>query len=460
MDFKINDILEVNIIDMNEDSDGIGKINNITVFVEGAIIGDFVKAKIIEIKKKYIVAKMIKILKVSEFSVVPSDLYKKIEGANIFSRMEYKYQLEYKQKLVDYAIKNIAKLDIKVDKIIGALDDVEGTINEKKIHRYRNKSIYPCGFNKNGNVDFGYYKPKSHKIIYEKDSIIDNELNCEILNEISFFLNKYSINPYNEEKHTGIVRNVMLRVNKNDEYMIVIIINADKMPYEKEFVDFIKDKFKINSIMVNVQKLKTNVVLGEKNYCIYGDNFLIDNISSYSFKISVNSFFQINRYQTNKLYQLALNMSGVNNNDIVWDLYSGVSSIGIYFAKYVKKVYAMEIVEEAVKNAKENAKLNNIDNIFFEQGDVVKNLQKWNNKEKPDIIIVDPPRKGLDKVIIDNLLKIKSNKILYISCKASTMARDLNLLSSEYAIEKIVPVDMFPHTGHVESVVLLTKVHK
>lgn len=300
---------------------------------------------------------------------------------------------------------------------------------------------------------------RSHEIIEIDTCYIQNKISEKIAKFIIDFMKRNNISAYDEQKHNGDVRHIVTKFGqRTGEVMVILVVNGNKFYKEKELVKELVLKFKeIETIIINTNTKNTNVIMGQKNKVIYGKGYIYDILGEYRFKISPLSFYQINPVQTEKLYRKAIELAELNKDDIVLDLYCGIGTIGIFVSKYVKKVYGIEIIEQAIEDAKENAKINNIDNIEFETGDVEDVLEKYVNEYgmKQNVIFVDPPRKGLDSVSVQNILKIHPNKIVYISCNPATLIRDLSLLKKMYEIKEIQPVDMFPWTSHVECVAVL-----
>ncbi len=321
---------------------------------------------------------------------------------------------------------------------------------------YRNKAIYPVGKDKNGKAIFGVFANRTHEIIEFEECKIQTKISQEIAKTIIQFINENNISVYDEKTRRGTFRHIIIKYGmKTDEVMCIFVLNED-FEKEEELVKLLLNKFKnIKTIVKNINKKNTNVILGSKNIVLYGDGYIKDRLGDYLFEISTNSFYQVNPIQTEKLYNLAIEGANLTKDDIVFDLYCGIGTIGIFASKYVKKVYGIEIVEEAIENAKANSKLNNIENIEFFTGDVEKTLATLIEKEKASVVFVDPPRKGLDETTVENLLKIKPKKIIYISCNPASLVRDLHKLEEKYEILKITPVDLFPWTSHVECVVAL-----
>lgn len=326
-------------------------------------------------------------------------------------------------------------------------------------YHYRNKAQYPLGTNKENEPIVGAFAKRSHEIIQMQKCLIQNLVSEEIAKFIIEFIKNNKISIYNEKTKTGLFRHIVIKLGiKTNEIMCLLVINGTNIPKETELIKKLVHKYpNIKTIVKNINTKNTNVILGSTNINIYGEGYIKDILGEYTFKISPLSFYQVNPIQAEKLYDLGVNFAKITKNDIVFDLYCGIGTISLFMAKFAKKVYGVEIVEQAIQDAKENATLNNIDNVEFIAGDteiVLDNL--INNKNIiPDVVMIDPPRKGLDSRSIENILKIKPNRVIYISCNPATLVRDLVKFEYFYDIREIQPVDMFPYTTHVECVAVL-----
>lgn len=434
----------VDIIDNGYEGEGIAKINNFTIFIPGAIKGEQIKILIVKVNSSHAFGKIIEIIEKSSIRTDSDcNTYKRCGGCNL-RHMNYKETLKLKQTVVQNLASKMLKTSIEVKETIG----MENPYN------YRNKAQFPVGYNKDNEIITGVYANRSHDIIETKECFIQNKELVEIAKYIIELMKKYKITAYNEKDRTGIVRHIVTKIGvKTNEVMCIIVVNEEKLPHEKEIISEIINKFSnIKTIVKNVNSKNTNVILGNKNINLYGDGYIYDKLGEYTFEISALSFYQINPIQTEKLYNKAIELANLDGKDIVLDLYCGIGTIGIFTSKLVKKVIGVEIVEQAIDNAKKNANINKIGNMEFLCGDVENVLEKLVNvdKIKPTVIFVDPPRKGLDTKTIENIMKVKSSKVVYISCNPATLMRDLSELEGSYNIEIIQPVDMFPFTSHVE----------
>ena len=324
---------------------------------------------------------------------------------------------------------------------------------------YRNKAQYPLGLNKENEPVVGIFAQRSHEIIPMEKCLIQKPISEEIAKTILEFIKQNKISIYNEKTGKGLFRHIVIKVGvKTNEIMCILVINGNQIPKETELVEMLIKKYpNIKTIVKNINTKNTNVILGIENINIYGNGYIEDKLGEYKFKISPLSFYQVNPIQAEKLYNIGVEAAKITLNDTVFDLYCGIGTISLFMAKYAKKVYGVEIVEQAIENAKENAILNNINNVDFIAGDTEVVLDDLINNKKiiPDVVMVDPPRKGLDNRSIDNILKIKPDRVVYISCNPATLVRDLAKFEGNYVIEEIRPVDMFPFTKHVECVAVL-----
>ncbi len=450
---KKNEEYIVKIIDNGCQGEGIAKIEGIPIFIENAIKDEEIKIKILKVQKNFAYGKIIEILKESK-SRKDSDCntFSKCGGCSL-RHMDYEKTLIIKENIVQNCLNKMVKENIKINNIIG-MDEP---------FYYRNKLQYPVGFFNKQKV-MGVYSMRTHNIIPTIECKIQNKLCQEVANYAFEFIKAKNIKAYDENFGKGTIRHIVVRVGiKTNEILLTLVLNDNQIKkIEDEFVDYMIEKFpEIKSIVKNYNSEKTNVILGKKCEVIYGPGYIYDVLGDYKFKISPLSFYQINPIQTEKLYSIAVNnaIENYSGKDIALDLYCGIGTIGIFASKYFKKVYGIEIIQEAIEDAKENAKINNIENTEFYAGDVEKILPQILDKEKikPGVVFVDPPRKGLDKNTVQLLLNLEPQKIVYVSCNPATLARDLLLLEEKYSIKNVQPVDMFPYTHHVECCALLCK---
>lgn len=439
----------VDIIDNGFEGEGIAKINDFTIFIPGAIKGEKVKILIVKVLSSYAFGKILEILEKSKNRIEPDcKTYKRCGGCNL-RHIKYQETLKQKQNAVQSLVDKTLKNKIKVKETVGM----------ENPYYYRNKVQYPVEIDKNGKPQIGVFANRSHEIIPIEKCFIQNEKSEEIAKYIFDLWNEKKYTIYSEKTRKGLLRHIVIKTGiKTNQYMCILVVNGQGFDNEKEFASEIANKYKeITSIIVNSNMKNTNVILGQENRTIYGKGYIEDKLGEYIFKISPLSFYQVNPIQAEKLYNLGIKKANITKDDIVFDLYCGIGTISLFMSKYAKKVYGIEIVEEAIKVAKENAEINNVDNVEFIAGDVEKALSSiiYDRKIIPDIVMVDPPRRGLDNTSINNILKIKSKRLVYISCNPATLVRDLAKLEEVYEVKEIIPVDMFPFTSHVEVVAVL-----
>ena len=441
---KKNDELIIDVIDYGANGEGIAKINGYTIFVMGALKGEKCKIHILKVLKTHAFAKVIQIIEKSSKRVEPDcSTFNKCGGCD-FRHIAYGETLKIKQEKVQNLVNKMLKNKVKVNETVGMENPTF----------YRNKAIYPVTQDKK----VGIFAKRSHNIIPINECKIQTKISQEIS---KYILDNWKDSIYEEETGKGLLRNIMVREGfKTDEIMLVLVQNGEKNVFETnsklKIENVIKEFPKIKTIVINVNTEKTNVVLSRKNIIVYGDGTITDRLGDYEFKISPNSFYQVNPVQTEKLYNLAIEGAKLKKDDILCDLYCGIGTIGIFASKYVKKVYGVEIVEEAIKDAKQNAEINNVDNIEFIQGDVEVAFNKMlDNGVKPSVVIVDPPRKGLDSKTVQNLCNLKLDRLVYVSCNPATLMRDLQVLEDVYKIGSITPVDNFCYSSHIECVAVL-----
>ena len=440
----------VDIIDNGFEGEGIAKIDDFTIFIPNAIKGEKIKVLIVKVLSSYAYGKIIEIIEKSPNRVeIDCPTYKRCGGCDL-RHVDYEETLNMKQNTVQNLVNKNLKTEI----------EVKPTWGMGNPYHYRNKLQFPVGVDKEGKPVIGVFANRTHEIIPIENCLIQNEKSVQIAKYVLDCIKKYNISVYNEKNQTGLVRHIVVKSSRYfNEYMVIIVINGDFLPFEKEFAtDLSYACREICSIFVNINKKNTNVILGNKNKLIYGKEYLEDFLGNFVFKISPLSFYQVNAVQAEAMYNYAVEEAEITKNDIVFDLYCGIGTISLFMAKYAKKVYGVEIVEQAIQMAKENAKSNEIENTEFIAGDtefILTDLIQ-NKKIIPDVIMVDPPRKGLDNTTINNILEIKPRKVVYISCNPASLVRDLAKMERVYEIKSIQPFDMFPLTHHVECVAVLS----
>lgn len=448
MEIVKNQIYEVDIIDNGLKGEGIAKIDGFTVFVPNTLKGEKVKIRVLKVLSSHCFARVEEILIPSQYRKCDNcETYTKCGGC-VMRHMTYEKTLEIKRENVK---NTLLKQGIEVN--------VTDTIGMENPMYYRNKLQYPIGKDENGKSVMGVFAERSHRIISTKNCSIQNEKIQNIANDIFKFIKENNIPVYDEKNLSGEIRHLVIRIGvKTGEVMVTIVTNERNITKEKNLVDYITKKYsEIKTIVKNINSKNTNVILGNENIILYGNGYIFDELLGFKFKISPMSFYQVNPYQTEKLYSKAIEYANLTGRETVFDLYCGIGTIGICASKNIKKLYGIETVPEAIEDAKINAKENNIKNAEFFVGDVEKTLPNFIKKNKiaVDVIFVDPPRKGCDKISLETLLKIEPKKIVYVSCNPATLARDLAFLKDRYDVKEVTPVDMFPFTAHIECVSVL-----
>lgn len=448
---KKNDIYQTEIIDYTTEGSGVCKIDSFAVFVPSSAVGDKAEVKILKSAKNYAFGKVETILSPSPNRISPDcDIFNQCGGCT-FRHITYQSELDFKQKRVYDALTRIGGIDGSlISEIIGA--------DESDF--YRNKAQLPVTVNSEGNVKVGFFAPRTHRVIALDDCQLQSRAFSPAINIFLEWANQNHISVYDEKIHSGILRHLYLRyAEKTDELMVCIVANANELRKEKQLVQMLSENLpNLKSIVLNTNTDKTNVITGKKCRTLYGDGYITDILCDMKFRISPLSFYQVNRTQAEKLYQKAAEFANLNKNETLLDMYCGTGTIGLTMANYVKNLIGVEIIPQAVEDAKNNAVLNEISNAEFicaDAAQAAKILQK--RKVKPDCIVLDPPRKGCESSLIDTISEMSPERIVYVSCDPATLARDIKLFSEKgYFVEKAVPVDLFPRTTHVETVVLMS----
>ena len=452
MEFRKNDLVTLEIEDCGIDGEGIGKADGFTVFVKDAVIGDTVTAKIIKAKKNYGYGRLMEVLKPSPYRVEPKCEFARQCGGCQLQALSYDQQLVFKTNKVKGHLERIGGFtDIPMEPIIG-MDE---------LFHYRNKAQFPVGRNKEGKIVTGFYAGRTHNIIENRDCALGVAENKEVLDRVIAHMEKYGIEPYNEATGKGLVRHVLIRYGYfTKEVMVCLILNGNKIPKEEQLVKSLCEIPGMTSITINVNKKRSNVILGEEIRLLWGQEYITDRIGDISYQISPLSFYQVNPMQTQKLYAKALEYADLHGEETVWDLYCGIGTISLFLAQKAKFVRGVEIVPAAIENAKENAKLNGLENTEFFVGKAEEVLPREYKKNGvyADVIVVDPPRKGCDETLLETMVEMNPERIVYVSCDSATLARDLKYLCERgYELRKVCPVDQFGMTVHVETVVLLSQ---
>ena len=452
MDWKKNDIVKATIEDIGHDGAGVGKVDGYTLFIKDAIIGDLVEAKIIKAKKHYGYARLMKVLKASEFRVDPKCSFARQCGGCQIQELDYRQQLIYKEKKI---LENLQR--------IGGFTEVpmEPIMGMAKPYYYRNKAQFPIGVDKDGNIITGFYAGRTHDIINNRKCFLGVEVNETILTKVIDYMEANKVKAYDEKGGRGLVRHVLIRYGfATKEIMVCLVINGKNIPNPGALVESLRAIEGMTSICLNINKRRDNVILGSEVEVLWGQEYITDRIGGISYQISPLSFYQVNPVQTEKLYQMALEYAGLSGGETVWDLYCGIGTISLFLAQKAKRVYGVEIVPAAIADAKKNAEINEIANAEFFVGKAEDILPEKYEKENiyADVIVVDPPRKGCDEALLETMMQMQPKRIVYVSCDSATLARDLKYLCANgYELKKVRGVDQFCHSVHVEVACLLIR---
>lgn len=492
-----NDLFDIEITDIGVDGEGIGHYDGMTFFIKDAVIGDVIRARALKLKKNYGYARVEEVLTPSTFRVLPKcPIYRKCGGCQI-QALAYEKQLAFKQEKVRG---NLIRIGGFSPEMIDAI--MLPPIGMDEPYRYRNKAQFPVGYDRDGNICFGFYAARSHSIIPVEDCMLGVESNKEILKIVKAWMEDFGIRPYDETTGEGLLRHVLIRYGfSTEEIMVCLVINGKKLPQKESLCERLRAVYGMTSISFNVNMENTNVILGSHTECIWGQPYITDYIHLYegetmaapmtepathaiAYQISPQSFYQVNPVQTEKLYGTALQFAQLTGKESVWDLYCGIGTISLFLSQRAKKVYGVEIVPQAIEDAKNNARINGITNVEFFVGKAEEVLPEFYEKAnraakngsaprglrvntdvedmadmlRPDVIVVDPPRKGCDEKCIETMLQMQPQRIVYVSCDSATLARDLRILcDGGYELQKAQAVDQFCHTVHVETVCLLSK---
>lgn len=450
MEYRKNDIVTLDIEDCGVDGEGIGKADGFTVFVKDAVIGDRVTAKIMKAKKNYGYGRLMEILKPSPYRVEPKCAFARQCGGCQLQALSYEQQLAFKEKKVRGHLERIGGFtELPMEPIIG-MDEP---------YHYRNKAQFPVGKNKEGRIITGFYAGRTHTIIENRDCALGVSQNKEVLDRVIAHMEAYGIEPYKEETGKGLVRHILIRYGFfTGEVMVCLVLNGSSIPQKETLIEHLLEIPGMTSITINVNKKRSNVILGEEIRLLWGKPYITDKIGDISYQISPLSFFQVNPLQTGKLYSKALEYADLHGEETVWDLYCGIGTISLFLAQKAKFVRGVEIIPAAIENANDNARLNSIENVEFFVGKAEEVLPAEYKKNGiyADVIVVDPPRKGCEESLLATMIEMQPKRIVYVSCDSATLARDLKYLCERgYELRKVCPVDQFGGTVHVETVVLL-----
>ena len=450
---KKNDLVEITIEDIGSDGEGIGKYQGYTLFVKDTTVGDRAIVKVIKTGKTYGFARLMELVKPSEYRVEPRcPIASKCGGCQL-QHMDYAKQLEYKENKVRNCLTRIGGFcDIPMEPICGM----------EEPYYYRNKSQFPVGKRRDGGVAIGFYAGRTHSIIDTEHCYIGARVNTDILRFMRSFIEQYHIEPYEEETHQGLLRHILTRVGyRTGEVMVCLVVNGMDIPHKDELIKGLRAIPGMKSVCLNVNRSKTNVILGEAIVPLWGEPYITDYIGDIAYRISPLSFYQVNPVQTKKLYDIALLYADLHGDEVVWDLYCGIGTISLFLAQKAKMVYGVEIIPQAIEDAKRNAQINSIKNAEFFVGAAEEVLPAKYKEENihADVIVVDPPRKGCAQSLLDTILKMAPKKVVYVSCDPATLARDLKYLcEKDYELVKVRAVDQFSHSVHVESVARIERV--
>lgn len=458
-----NDMVTIEIEDMGNAGEGIGKVNGYTLFIKDAIIGDVVEAKIIKAKKNYGYARLMNIISPSKYRVKNPrcPIARKCGGCQI-QEMEYSRQLMFKEDKVRGNLVRIGGVPVElIDRVMEPIVGMENPFY------YRNKAQFPIGVDKSGKVIAGFYAGRTHSIIPNTGCVLGVEVNKTILDCIVTFMEEFAIRAYDEERHEGLVRHVLIRYGfRTKEIMVCLVINGSCIPHQETLVGRLKEIPGMASITISVNREKTNVIMGTEIKLLWGQGYITDYIGGVKYQISPLSFYQVNPVQTEKLYNLVLEYANLSGKETVWDLYCGIGTISLFLAQRAEKVYGVEIVPQAIGDARNNARINHIPNAEFYVGKAEEVLPehyrtygKGHGGEamRADVIVVDPPRKGCEESLLQTMVDMEPGRIVYVSCDSATLARDVKFLRGKgYEVERVRAVDQFAHTVHVETVCLLS----
>ena len=465
---KKNDTAAVKITDIGVNGEGIGKVDGYTLFIKDAVIGDTVEAKVMKAKKNYGYARLMKVLSPSPDRVTPRCGFARKCGGCQIQEMSYGRQLMFKEQKVRGNLERIGGFPKEL------LDRVmEPVLGMEEPFGYRNKAQFPFGTDKEGNPVTGFYAGRTHDIIPNTDCALGVPVNREILETILGFMKKYQIPSYDEKTGSGLIRHALIRCGSaTGEIMVCLVVNGKEIPHADALIDRLAEIPGMTSITLSPNTRRTNVIMGDNFKVLWGQGYITDYIGNIKYQISPLSFYQVNPVQTEKLYSLALEYADLKGGETVWDLYCGIGTISLFLAQKAGKVYGVEIIPQAIDDARKNAEINGIENAEFFVGKAEEVLPRWyqenegaeaglreeGSRTRADVIVVDPPRKGCDEALLDTIVKMQPEKVVYVSCDPATLARDLKVLCGKgYELERVRAVDMFPMTVHVETVVLLSR---
>lgn len=465
-----NDILTLEIVDMGNQGEGVARIEGYTLFVKDAITGDVVRGKVMKARKHFGYVKLLEILTPSPYRVEPACPVARQCGGCQLQHCSYEKQLEWKEEKIANCLRRIGGQSVFAGSDSVVMEAIMGM--EQPSH-YRNKAQFPVGMNQEGKLVAGFYAGRTHRIVENRDCMIQHPCNQILIDAVLEYMEEYRVPSYDEVAHQGLVRHILIRVGVHTgEVMLCLVINGKRIPHEKELVDKIlsldfstSGALRVTSICLNHNTERTNAILGQKVSVLSGRGYIEDCIGDITYRISPLSFYQVNPKQTKKLYDTALEYAGLTGNEVVWDLYCGIGTISLFLAQRAKRVCGVEIVPRAVEDAIENARLNGIGNVEFFAGaaeDVVPaKYEESGGTLRADVVVLDPPRKGCDAALLETVVRMEPERIVYVSCDPATLARDVKYLCDRgYELKRVRGCDMFGMGYHVESVCLLHRREK
>lgn len=453
MEFKKNDVVTIQIEDMSQEGLGIGKADGYALFVKDTVIGDQARVRITKTKKNYGFARLEELLRASELRAEPACPLARPCGGCQLQMVKYAEQLRWKEQKVRSNLQRLGNFtEIPMEPIQGM----------ESPFRYRNKAQFPVGYDRDGKLVAGFYAGRTHAIIPVKDCLLGDDVNQEILQRVLDWMREHKISAYREDTGKGLVRHILIRSGfSTGEVMVCLVVNGERVPCADSLVETLVEVRGMTSIVYSPNTRQTNVILGDSYHILWGQGFITDCIGAVRYRISPLSFYQINPVQTKRLYETALDYAGLTGKEIVYDLYCGIGTISLFLAQKARKVYGVEIVPQAVEDARKNAAINGITNAEFFAGKSEEILPcHYREKQiRADVVVVDPPRKGCDESLLQTIVEMEPEKVVYVSCDPATLARDLKYLCGRgYRLERVKAFDQFPQTVHVETVVLMSKV--
>ncbi len=450
--YRKNDIVTLRITDMSNKGEGIGRVSGYTLFVKDAVIGDTVEAQIVKVGKTYGYGRLRQVLTPSPDRVqAPCPCARQCGGCQL-QALSYQAQLRFKENMICNHLSRIGGLtDIPMEPIIGM----------EQPYRYRNKAQFPVGVSRDGEIVAGFYAGRTHSIIPNRDCLLGATINEEILNRMISYMRDNHVPPYDEKTGKGLVRYVLIRTGfVSGQILVCLIINGETIPHPQQLIRSLRRIEGMAGITLNSNRQRSNVILGRDDQTLWGQSCIEDSIDGIRFRVSPHSFYQVNPAQTIHMYEKVLEYAQLTGRETVWDLYCGIGTITLFLAKHAASVYGVEVVPEAIADARRNARLNQIENVHFLEGKAEKIVPEKYQAEgiHADVVVVDPPRKGCEEKLLSTITAMQPARIIYVSCNSATLARDVKLLTGQgYRVERVCPVDNFPQTVHCETILALTK---